>query len=47
MLFSTIFIPSEKLFYAPVSSPFEKLSNENSFKQFVANFLLPNCKAGY
>ena len=33
--------------YAPVYSLFEILSNENFFKQLVANSLLPNCKKGY
>ena len=40
-------IPLEKPVYVPVYSLFEILSNENSFKQFVANSLLPNCKEGY
>ena len=46
-LFRQILIPSEKPVYAPVYSLFEILSNENSFKQFVANSLLPNSKEGY
>ena len=41
-----ILIPFEKPFYAPVYSLVE-ISNENSFKQFVANSLLPNCNEGY
>ena len=33
--------------YALVYFPFEILSNENFFKQFLSNSLLPNCKEGY
>ena len=40
-------IPLEKTAYPPVYSLFEILGNENFFKQFVANSLLPNCKKGY
>ena len=47
VIFQQFLIPIEKLVYAPVYSLFEKLSNENIFKQFVANSLLPNCKEGY
>ena len=45
--FQQILISLEKTVYAPVYSLFEILSNENFFKQFVANFLLPNCKKDY
>ena len=41
------FNPLKKTVCAPVYSLFEILSNENSFKQFVANSLLPDCKEGY
>ena len=47
VIFQQILIPLEKPVYAPVYSLFEILSNENFFKQFVANSLLPNCKEGY
>ena len=40
-------IHSEKPVYEPVYSLFEILSNENFFKQFVANSLLPNRQEGY
>ena len=40
-------IPLEKPVYVPVYFLFEILSNENSFKQFGANSLLPKCKEGY
>ena len=43
VIFEQILIPLKKLVYAPVYSLFEILSNENFFKQFVANSLLPNC----
>ena len=46
-IFQQILIPLEKSIYAPVYSLFEILKNENFFKQFVANSLLPNCKEGY
>ena len=44
VIFRLILISLEKPVYVPVDSLFEMLSNENSFKQFVANSLLPNCK---
>ena len=47
VIFQQILIPLKKPVCAPVYSLFEILSNENSFKQFVANSLLPNCKEGY
>ena len=47
VIFRQILIPLKKSVYAPVYSLFEMLSNENSFKQFVAKSLLPNCKEGY
>ena len=47
VIFQQILIPFEKPVYEPVYSLFEILSNENFFKQFVANSLLPNCKKGY
>ena len=47
VIFRLILIPLEKSVHVPVYSLFEILSNENSFKQFVANSLLPNCKEGY
>ena len=47
VIFRLILIPLEKTIYVPVYSLFEILSNENSFKQFVANSLLTNCKEGY
>ena len=46
-IFQQILIPLEKPVYAPVYSLFEIQSNENFFKQFVANSLLPNCKESY
>ena len=45
-IFWQILIPFEKPVYEPVYSLVE-ISNENSFKQFVANSLLPNCNEGY
>ena len=42
VIFQQILIPLEKPVYAPVYSLFEILSNDKSFKQFVANSLLPN-----
>ena len=47
VIFQQILIPLKKPVCAPVYSLFEILSNENSFKQFVANSLLPKCKEGY
>ena len=47
IIFQQILIPLEKPVYAPVYSLFEILNNKNSFKQFVANSLLPNCKECY
>ena len=47
IIFQQILIPLEKPVDAPVYSLFEILNNENFFKQFVANSLLPNCKEGY
>ena len=47
VIFQQFLIPLEKPVYAPVYSLFEKLSNENIFKRFVTNSLLPNCKEGY
>ena len=47
VIFQQILIPLEKPVYAPVYSLFEILRNENFFKQFVANSLLPNCKKGF
>ena len=47
VIFQKILIPLEITVYAPVYSLFEILSNENFFKQLVANSLLPNCKKGY
>ena len=47
VIFRLILILLEKSVHVPVYSLFEILSNENSFKQFVANSLLPNCKEGY
>ena len=47
VIFQQILIPIEKPVYAPVYSLFEILSNENFFKQFVANSLLPNSKEVY
>ena len=47
VIFQQILIPLEKPVYAPVYSLFKMLNNEIFFKQFVANFLLPNCKEGY
>ena len=47
VIFQQIFISLEKPVYAPVYSLFEILRNENFFKQFVANSLLPNCKEDY
>ena len=41
--FRQILIPLEKPVYPHVYPLFEVLSNENSFKQFVTNSLLPNC----
>ena len=46
VIFQQILIPLEKPVYAPVYSLFEILSNDKSFKQFVANSLLPNWKEG-
>ena len=46
-IFQQILIPLEKPVYTPVYSHFEILSNENFFKQFIANSLLTNCKEGY
>ena len=45
--FSTYFDPLRKISLRACLFPFEILSNENSFKQFVAISLLPNCKEGY
>ena len=39
VIFQQILIPLEKTVYAPVYSLFEILSNENYFKQFIANSL--------
>ena len=47
VIFQQILFPLEKPFYAPVYSLFEILSNEDFFKQFVVNSLLPNFKEGY
>ena len=47
VIFQLILIPLEKSVYAPVYSLFEILSNENSFKQFAAISLLPNCEEGH
>ena len=47
VIFQQILIPLEKPVYVPVYSLFEIPSNENVFKQFVPNSLLPNCKEGY
>ena len=47
VIFHQILIPLEKPGYVPVYSLFEILSNENFFKLFVGNSLLPNCKEGY
>ena len=47
VIFQQILIPLEKRVYMPVYSLFEILSNENVFKQFVANPQLPNYKEGY
>ena len=47
VIFQQILIPLKKPVCAPVYSLFEILSNENSFKQFVANSLLPKCNEGY
>ena len=44
VIFRLILIPLEKPVYVPL---FEILSNENSFKQFVASSLLPNCREDY
>ena len=47
VIFQQILIPLEKPVYALGYSLFEILNNENFFKQYVANSLLPNCKEGY
>ena len=47
VIFQQILIPLEKPVYTPVYSLFEILSNENFFKQFVANSLLRNCNESY
>ena len=39
VVFQQILISLEKTLYAPVYSLFEILSNENYFKQFIANSL--------
>ena len=44
VIFRLILIPLEKPAYVPL---FEILSNENSFKQFVASSLLLNCREDY
>ena len=44
VIFRLILIPLEKPAYVPL---FEILSNENSFKQFVASSLLRNCREDY
>ena len=45
--FSLNFNPLRKTWLRTCLFPFEILSNENFFKLFVGNSLLPNCKEGY
>ena len=47
VIFQLILISLEKPAYAPVYYVFEILNNENFFKQYVANSVLPNCKESY
>ena len=46
-LFLKKFDSSEKNVYEQIYSFFELRNNENSSEQFVANFLLTDCKDGY
>ena len=46
-LFLKKFDSSEKTVYEHIYSFFELRNNENSSEQFVANFLLTDCKDGY